>query len=641
MANLSITTECNRSCEFCFARSAGTSTKTRHMSMETYELALDFLERSEISTVRLLGGEPTMHPTFPEFAVRALKRNFNLLVFTNGLMPERAISCMEEVPADQVSLLINALMDEEPSSAQIKRQDDVLRRLGHRLGPRITLSVNIGNRGLDSDRLLARLAKNHLRQIRVGLAHPDLGGSNSWLRPRYYDAAGRALTDLIAKCSRNYVSIEFDCGFVPCMFPSDVLDSINAQDVGRRCSPILDILADGQVISCYPLAALGKIPLDCQVDANFLRQSFTAGFSSYRAAGVFTRCSSCDLKQNGDCLGGCLAVSLKRNHPQSASLVVSFPLPGRSKQPQRQQWSIPYIDQPIGFWHSLRDEFEAEISEIYLPLPFTLIGSGRPPQPSRYTLDLLDHSPFPINVVVNPIVILQSVERVAPQIVAFLRDWHERYGIASVTVANIHLAECIREQLSHLRLVASTLMEIYDTCQIPQITDLFDVLVPSTRIIRNLPLLQAMRHAFAGRLRLIVNEGCLPGCMQRTQHFHEMAAGTGYLRSLCEPLLERSPWLRLTGAWILPQHLHLFNNINDEWKLAGRVTLREPHQYKKVLRAYINRSELGPHEIGGGPASVDWPVQVPESFYSYTLTCGHNCGVCGVCREFAEETRGD
>ena len=65
MANISITSVCNRHCEFCFAGPTRNGIDpVAHMPLHRFEEALDFLGRSGISEARLLGGEPTLHPDF-------------------------------------------------------------------------------------------------------------------------------------------------------------------------------------------------------------------------------------------------------------------------------------------------------------------------------------------------------------------------------------------------------------------------------------------------------------------------------------------------------------------------------------------------------------------------------------------------
>jgi len=222
-------------------------------------------------------------------------------------------------------------------------------------------------------------------------------------------------------------------------------------------------------------------------------------------------------------------------------------------------------------------------------------------------------------------------------VIEHLRAWRDQFGIASVTVSNLLLAARIREALPELQLVASTLLEISDPAQVPMLNGIFDVIVPSTKILRRLSALKALRKAFSGRIRLIVNESCLAGCPYRTQHFYEMTSGFKLPDSLCRELLEQKPWLRLTGAWVLPQHLHLFDKLSDEFKLAGRVTLRNPDSYRRVLGAYIRRTGLRPDEIGGGPASVNWQVDISEEFYLRTLLCGQKCNSCDACRRLAKD----
>jgi hypothetical protein len=230
-------------------------------------------------------------------------------------------------------------------------------------------------------------------------------------------------------------------------------------------------------------------------------------------------------------------------------------------------------------------------------------------------------------------VLPRPVDEIAPAVIEALRRLQGESGVSSATVSNFLLAARIREKLPDLCLTASVLMDISKPNEALLLKGVCDALVPASRIMRDLPALQAVRAAFAGRIRLIVNEGCLPGCPYRVQHFYEMAAGIARPESLCQELLDREPWLRLTGAWVLPQHLYLLEDVVDDWKLAGRVTLQDPVKYRKVLGAYIHPRSLEADEIGGGPASPLDAVEIPESFYRQTLRCGHACHTCTACRD--------
>jgi hypothetical protein len=297
-------------------------------------------------------------------------------------------------------------------------------------------------------------------------------------------------------------------------------------------------------------------------------------------------------------------------------------------------WSVPYIDQPPAFWEALRESFGDRVSEVYFPLRIEGLGSGRPSQPSRHLGGFLEGSPFRLSALVNPIVLGEPVEEISPRVVDELARLSEAGPLVSATVANVELAARIRSRLPRLTLVASTLMDICGPGQLALLDGLFDVVVPSSRIMRDLPALRSLRRSFKGRLRIIVNEGCLPGCPFRVQHFFEMARDAPNPKSLCRAALKKDPWLRLTGSWVLPQHLGFYDGLYDELKLDGRVTLADPGKYVEVLSAYIRGGGLTPDRIGGGPASLLWPLRISDEFYERTLACTRDCARCGACRDY-------
>lgn len=294
-------------------------------------------------------------------------------------------------------------------------------------------------------------------------------------------------------------------------------------------------------------------------------------------------------------------------------------------------WALPYIDQPRSFWDRLAEAYGEHIGEVYFPLRPEIIGSGRPSLPSAHMADFLASAPVPKAALLNAVTLPGPVEQCAPAIIEELQRLHGAFGLAGATVANLRLAEQVRTALPELPLTASVLMDITQPNQALMLRGVCDVLVPGAGVMRHLAALHTLKRAFDGRVRLLVNEACLCGCPYRLQHFHEMCSGIPAPESLCNHLLDREPWMRLTGAWVTPQLLHLYDGVYDELKLAGRATLEDPAKYLKVFSSYVERKPLLPRDIGGGPASVLEPIDMPEELYAYTLQCGHNCHACRRC----------
>jgi hypothetical protein len=300
-------------------------------------------------------------------------------------------------------------------------------------------------------------------------------------------------------------------------------------------------------------------------------------------------------------------------------------------------WVIPYVDQDLSFWEEIAARFGAHVKEVYFPMPNGSIPSGRGKQPSAFIETFLRDAPLAKAVLVNSIILPRPAEEIAPQVLDALKRLRDEFGVTRVTLTNPTLARLIKQALPEFRVTASTLMGISTPAQVLIVRDYVDAIAADTRLIRDLRGLQRLRRAFSGELRLIVNEACLPGCPFRTQHFYEMGLGDFYPPSLCEPALDERPWLRLTGAWILPRHLAHYEGLYDSLKLAGRVTLRDRARYLQVLNAYIQREEILPRDIGGGPASVLEPIDMPDELFKFILHCDKNCHACTVCRDYYEQ----
>jgi MoaA/NifB/PqqE/SkfB family radical SAM enzyme len=78
-----ITTHCNRSCTYCFLP-ADFFASGRRMSLDSFSGVVDWSQRHGIGEITLLGGEPSLHPSFAEMVSLASDRDLDVRVVTNG-----------------------------------------------------------------------------------------------------------------------------------------------------------------------------------------------------------------------------------------------------------------------------------------------------------------------------------------------------------------------------------------------------------------------------------------------------------------------------------------------------------------------------------------------------------------------------
>lgn len=344
MTNLIISRRCNQKCSYCFApdlENAGTTAGSAaaiaprdFISIADFEERLDFLDRSGIDQARFLGGEPTLHPRFPELIRRARARGKTIVVFSNGWMPNAALAALEELSPAECGVILNLTTTgaDTPTPARQKRREAVMRRLGQRAQPGCT----IYHAGQDLDFITALIEACGLkRAVRVGLAQPVLDGKNAFLPPKDYPIVGERLAAYALRAARSGIRVELDCGFVRCMFPDEALADLVelGVDFDWHCGPILDFDVDGRVFHCFPLSGQfwtgplpgqsASAPLATAPAAGDLRDAFARQAAPYRQAGIYKECSSCPHKINQTCSGGCLANTIRRFQSQPFHIVAT------------------------------------------------------------------------------------------------------------------------------------------------------------------------------------------------------------------------------------------------------------------------------------------------------------------------------
>ena len=106
MANISVTSVCNRQCKYCFAMETldEKPSEDKFMAMDVFQRALDLVDRSGLEEVAgCSAASRRLHPQFPRMVEMAIERGLNLLVFSGGIIPERSMRVLEETlsqPAD-------------------------------------------------------------------------------------------------------------------------------------------------------------------------------------------------------------------------------------------------------------------------------------------------------------------------------------------------------------------------------------------------------------------------------------------------------------------------------------------------------------------------------------------------------------
>lgn len=261
--NLILTTGCNKGCSYCFASKVREEYGTNVMDLETFNLLLDKIEKTEKPRIKLLGGEPTIHPLFSEFLDEIIKRKLPTTLISNFLFSEgvrnKIIETVRSVPID---FLINATNLDERSLIKKWSENynhiydflykfDIEEKMG--IGYTFENDKDWKYYVKYTDFLLQYVPK--IERIRLSLNFPDKNKDN------FYFINNKELGEKFLVMTRKAIDIgaipSIDCIVYPCMFQNkEEFKYVRkfTENFKTKCfSSPFDIFPNQEAIYCYPL----------------------------------------------------------------------------------------------------------------------------------------------------------------------------------------------------------------------------------------------------------------------------------------------------------------------------------------------------------------------------------------------------
>jgi sulfatase maturation enzyme AslB (radical SAM superfamily) len=310
MANIILTNACNANCSFCFAQDL-TQQSIDNIGLDDFDRRLRFIKRSGLSQIRLTGGEPTLHPQFPEIIKRIIATDLILILFSNGFIRKEVLCDLIKMSPHRLAILLNTNAFSSSYDLQCF-QCEILSRLNER----ITLGYTIVQPVFDLEPYFRWIKDFGLQpKLRLGMAQPILWGNNHYISPKQYKQVAKSILSNAEKSYREGIRLEFDCGFVRCMFTDQewqLLDNLGTA-TGSHCEPNLDINLDDKIYHCFSIrqfaAKLGETTTTKTAYDDIMIQR-----KSFRESGIYPQCIECEERISGRCCAGCLSITLLRFH---------------------------------------------------------------------------------------------------------------------------------------------------------------------------------------------------------------------------------------------------------------------------------------------------------------------------------------
>jgi hypothetical protein len=350
MPNILLTTACNQSCSYCFAREKLQQKGARHMSAEDLDTVFAFLKTSGVDTFRTMGGEPTLHPQFREIVTRALAQGMYVDVLSNVSWPNELNAFFHQVPPGKMRFLLNVDHPDAYSDNQWQRLNRNLASLAGR--PGVSLSFNLFSTNPDGGYVLDLAEKYRLSTVRLSFSLPVLNADNASLPLADYFQMSGFILDYVHQAEARGIAVHLDNAIPLCMFDHAqmgelLLKGVLELDRNSRCKPIIDIGPDLSIWPCFCLSSFDNRHLSEFSDLAELVNHYNRQLAHYQD-NVFPleRCYDCDLRRKWGCQGGCTVFSMVQAvpPPRDSVLVGLQNVSGPCSEDRRETWRLRLAD---------------------------------------------------------------------------------------------------------------------------------------------------------------------------------------------------------------------------------------------------------------------------------------------------------
>lgn len=242
--NILLNNYCNLSCEYCFAGNV-LKEQRQDISLEGFRKCLQLLP--SYHPVSILGGEPTLHPQFPEI-LDILQKDLRtrVLLFTNGTFKESILELIIQKCKlmEDFTVFINFNHPDIIGSKNYQRiKHNIKELIASNVG--IVIRVNIYKPYQDFEYVYKICEEFQIKVVSQTICVPK----DKMDVKEYFAGLQDTMVDFVDHMRAGGVRVMTDCNTMPqCLLPNLGPQYCNH---GYPCTPVIDIKPDLTAIRCF------------------------------------------------------------------------------------------------------------------------------------------------------------------------------------------------------------------------------------------------------------------------------------------------------------------------------------------------------------------------------------------------------
>lgn len=297
--NILLNNYCNLSCEYCFANKVMKENR-KNMDIEDFRWLLKFLKKSNRSEVRLIGGEPTLHPHFLEILLESSENNYinHVHLFTNGTYPSKYNELYKLISSKKrFSILMNVNSKNKVGNKNYKRMINNINILSDIKKIRLTLGINFYMKNQDYNYIIVLARKYNIKNIRWSLVVPNSQDKLNNIKKYFKDNIPNII-NFIKECRKNNINVHVDCNNIPICLLNDeqlrLLAMISERNLKTSvCNPVIDVKPDMRAIRCFAMNDYSVNIRDFNTIKQLKKNFIENVDKKYKDRLLFDKCKDC------------------------------------------------------------------------------------------------------------------------------------------------------------------------------------------------------------------------------------------------------------------------------------------------------------------------------------------------------------
>lgn len=335
--NIYPTDYCNRRCPFCKLTGVLTTQENRaDMTTQDIDAIIDFCKRSEVSQLRILGGEPSQHPQIVDLIEKVYKKGLCVgAIFTNGIFDnDELIKC---ILRHSIPINMNYFPKDEYKAGQLELVHENMRRLflenadlKGMVGQKLcrtnngTLSITFYQPNQEYQYIIDTCLKYKVNSIRWAAAHSSITQGNRHVHWGLLRQMIPLMLNFVRNALKAGIYTGVECGLVPCVLTKKEYAFLSRFVDGFRftCEPILDVFPDLSVHYCMGMPIVSRITKNNTLSQILLEQTIIS--EHFRKRPRSKACLKCEWWQSKRCQGYCLQYKYDKDNSQDRKLLAGL-----------------------------------------------------------------------------------------------------------------------------------------------------------------------------------------------------------------------------------------------------------------------------------------------------------------------------